>query len=217
MTDVAESPPTRGHKKRERTRRRLVAAAIEVIADEGEAFSISDVTDRAGVSNGTFYNYFDDRDALIAEIVPEVVGGFAAANAEVPHEDPAMQFATVSALALRQAAADPDRLRVLLRLDAAQRTLIEGAVLHHLREDIERGVDRGRFDATVDTATLDVVAGTVLLAVHRIIDFETDEDYVPRVLAQLLRSMGLDGEDAADIGRRAAAAATELVAAAPRT
>ncbi len=212
MTDVAESPPTRGHKKRERTRRRLVAAAIEVIADEGEAFSISDVTERAGVSNGTFYNYFEDRDALVAAIVPEVVGGFASANAEATHEDPAMQFAVVSALALRQAAADPDRLRVLLRLDAAQRTLIEGAVLQHLRDDVQRGVDSGRFDVAVDTATLDVVAGTVLLAVHRIIDFETDDDYVPRVLGQLLRSMGLDGADAGEVARRAAATAAELVA-----
>ena len=77
MATATDQPLTRGHKKKARTRRRLIAAAIDVIADRGEAFSISDVTTAAGVSHGTFYNYFDDRDALLGAVVPQVLADFA--------------------------------------------------------------------------------------------------------------------------------------------
>jgi AcrR family transcriptional regulator len=60
-----EGRTSRGHKKRELTRHQLIAAGIAVLAEKGEALTISDVVARAEVSNGTFYNYFTDRDELI--------------------------------------------------------------------------------------------------------------------------------------------------------
>jgi AcrR family transcriptional regulator len=62
-----EARPSRGHKKRERTRHQLIAAGLAVPTEKGEALTISHVVARAEVSNGTFYhyNYFADRDELI--------------------------------------------------------------------------------------------------------------------------------------------------------
>ena len=59
---------SRGHKKRERTRTQLLNAGIHVMAEKGEAFTVSDVVAQANVSSGTFYNYFADRDELITAL-----------------------------------------------------------------------------------------------------------------------------------------------------
>ena len=71
------APLTRGHKKRSRTRQILLDAALQVLAESGEGFSLTEVATRAGVSHGTFYNYFRDRDALMDAIVPYSVEEFA--------------------------------------------------------------------------------------------------------------------------------------------
>ena len=90
MQSPDPTPTTRGHKKKERTRRLLLDTALEVIAEQGEACAISDIAQRAGVSHGTFYNYFPDRDALFASLVPDVVAAFGAAEADATGEtDPA--------------------------------------------------------------------------------------------------------------------------------
>lgn len=208
MSDGIVEPRTRGHRQRARTRRRLLDAAVDVIGEQGDAFAVSDVTERAGVSNGTFYNYFDDREQLIAAVVPEALAGFTAASAaSIDHDDPALQVAAVTAAAFRAAVEHPERIRVLVRLDAAQRTILDGSVLSYLRADLERGAGVGRFDAPVDTATVDLVAGTNLLAVQRLVETGRDDAYAARVIAQLLRSLGLDAADAASVAASAVAAA----------
>lgn len=51
----------------------LMAAAARVVGKEGyAATSIAKVTQEAGVSHGTFYNYFEDRQALFDTLLPHV-------------------------------------------------------------------------------------------------------------------------------------------------
>lgn len=50
----------------QRTLDRILAAAREVVAEEGfEAASITEITTRAGVAVGTFYTRFENKDALL--------------------------------------------------------------------------------------------------------------------------------------------------------
>lgn len=54
--------------KRERTRSALIDSAIQVIAEKGfETASIKEITQAAGLANGTFYNHFPDRESLTRE------------------------------------------------------------------------------------------------------------------------------------------------------
>ena len=57
----------------EKTRRRLLEAAEHVFAEHGytEA-SVSRITDRAGVGQGTFYLYFDSKLELFEELVEDL-------------------------------------------------------------------------------------------------------------------------------------------------
>ncbi len=215
MTNAAaDAPPTRGHKKKERTRRQLIAAAIEVIAERGEAFTASDVAAHAGMSNGTFYNYFDDREALLDVVVPEVVDRFATdSDVLVDSDDPALRFATITARALYQAAHAPDDVRALLRLDAAQRLIADGGPMRFMRADLIEGAAIGRFAADVDVDSADVVVGSILFAFRRIVSEPVDDHYVQRVLTQLVRSLGVDPDEAAVIAADAVAVAAALDAA----
>lgn len=57
----------------DQTRRDLFDAAALVVGEVGyEAASISMITRRAGVANGTFYNYFASRQELFNQLLPAV-------------------------------------------------------------------------------------------------------------------------------------------------
>ncbi|REK19084.1 MAG: TetR/AcrR family transcriptional regulator, partial [Actinobacteria bacterium] len=57
----------------ERTRRALLEAAEEVFGELGwETASIVKITERAGVSQGTFYRYFVSKQAIFDELVDDL-------------------------------------------------------------------------------------------------------------------------------------------------
>ncbi len=205
---------TRGHKKKDRTRRRLIAAALDVIADRGDAFSVSEVAERAGVSNGTFYNYFDDRGALVDAIVPEALATFATTSAlVVQDDDAAVRFATITALALARARVEPERWRVLLRLDAAQSAVVDGEPVQHLRADLDAGRADGRFVVGNADAVVDVVVGSLLSAARRIVRGDANERCGSEVVEVLLRGLGIDAIEAGTIAAEADDRARALLAA----
>jgi AcrR family transcriptional regulator len=61
---------------RERSRERILAAALEVFAEKGyESASISDVTARAGVSRGLVTYYFTSKNQLAAALLDQWLDG----------------------------------------------------------------------------------------------------------------------------------------------
>ena len=59
--------------KRDRTQAALLDAAIEVIARKGmEAAKISDMTEAAGLANGTFYNHFQTKDDILKKVAIKI-------------------------------------------------------------------------------------------------------------------------------------------------
>jgi AcrR family transcriptional regulator len=64
--------PTREQRSVE-LRKRLFDAAAQVVGEFGYAdASISRITERAGIAQGTFYLYFESRQALFDELLPHV-------------------------------------------------------------------------------------------------------------------------------------------------
>jgi AcrR family transcriptional regulator len=57
-------------KKGEQTRARILEAAKRVFEDQGFIDArISDIAERAGMSHGSFYHYFESKDEVFAEVV----------------------------------------------------------------------------------------------------------------------------------------------------
>ncbi len=72
---TALNPPIgRRGKRRQLTRARLLAAAYHVMSKTGvDNAKIKDVTEYADVGFGTFYNYFETKDQLAAEVLDCVI------------------------------------------------------------------------------------------------------------------------------------------------
>ena len=58
------------------SRQMLIDAAVAIIAEGGaEAVTVRAVCERAGLSNGTFYHHFKDKDGLMAHFVGDALFG----------------------------------------------------------------------------------------------------------------------------------------------
>lgn len=78
-------PPVRRRPTQERSRRtveRIVDAGAAVLADGGyHRASTNRIAAAAGISPGTLYGYFADKDEIVAAVIERVVDGFADAVA----------------------------------------------------------------------------------------------------------------------------------------
>jgi AcrR family transcriptional regulator len=64
--------PTRRERKKEETRRRIFEAAIDLFRSKGfEATTVDEITEKADVGRGTFFNYFPRKDAVLAYLSEE--------------------------------------------------------------------------------------------------------------------------------------------------
>lgn len=82
-------PPGRREQRKQRTRRALLDAALDLL--EGHAFaslSLRQVTRAAGIVPTAFYRHFDDMDALAVELVEESVGTLRRMIRSARDEDP---------------------------------------------------------------------------------------------------------------------------------
>jgi AcrR family transcriptional regulator len=69
----------RAQAMRERRRSHILEAAAEVFATKGyHEGSVADVIERAGVSRGTFYLYFDGKRAVLEAILEDLLHGLSA-------------------------------------------------------------------------------------------------------------------------------------------
>lgn len=69
MTDVVQG---RRERKKEETRRRITLAALELFHEKGfDATTVDEITERADVAKGTFFNYFPKKEAVLEALSEE--------------------------------------------------------------------------------------------------------------------------------------------------
>lgn len=203
MENESRKPRTRGHRKKERTRRQLIAAGLRVLAEKGQGLTVSDVVAEAEVSNGTFYNYFVGREELLEALVEHSTLSLAAAVAEAPIEDPARRFAAATIRVLHRASEDETWARVVLRLASRPGSGID--VSRYLREDLAEGFTQGRFDSRPSDATLDQVTGLIVMTIRRIVEGNAAPDAAEQAVACGLRALGLDELESEQLATEASA------------
>jgi AcrR family transcriptional regulator len=75
VPDVNEKPNGPRSRKGVQTRARLVEAAKEIFEEHGFLDArISDIAERAGLSHGSFYHYFESKEEVFREVAAEVDG-----------------------------------------------------------------------------------------------------------------------------------------------
>lgn len=206
MPETAIPVRTRGYKKKERTRRQLVEAGVRVLAARGEGLTVSDVVAEAEVSNGTFYNYFPDREVFIDAVAEHSALALAADAAKRPIEDPAERFALATMGMLRHARRDEAWARVMLRL--VSRTGSGLDLSRYLSEDLDEGHALGRFAVGAEDAALDQVAGLIVMTMRRVVDGRAAEGAEREAVERGLMALGVDAAEASVL----AAAADDALA-----
>lgn len=175
-----------------------MSALQELLLDpDVSAVSVPQVVGRSGVSQGTFYNYFDSLpdaiDAVGAVILAEharvldVVTAGAADEAEIVARS-ARQ--TLMLLAHR-----PDVGRLLFDSGLPADRFGAG-VRAHLHRDLQRGIDSGVFAVADFDVVCTIYAGVMLGSCLDIYRGRLSIDSVPDVVSYLLRLLGVSARKA---------------------
>ncbi|KZX89785.1 TetR family transcriptional regulator [Erythrobacter sp. HI0037] len=134
-----------------RTLRKLLDAAATEFADKGfHEASVSGITRRAGVALGTFYTYYDSKDAIFRALVSDMSAGVGRAAREAL--DPGMGALEVERVALRAFLAFAAEHKEIYRIiDEAEFVDPESYRTHYetigsrIEERLQRGGESGEF------------------------------------------------------------------------
>ena len=160
---VVEPPNglSRTARRQAQTRADLIQAAREIIAESSvEALRVSDVTTRADVAFGTFYNQFKTKDDIVEAVVAETIVGLAQSVEDSPEfDDPAEALVASTRAIVRIAYDDPPLARLLVKLEQAE-ARFERIIRPQAGALLERGVAQGCFiiDDLETTLTMSIAA-----------------------------------------------------------
>ena len=69
---MTEATQGRRERKKEETRRRITLAALDLFHEKGfDATTVDEITERADVAKGTFFNYFPRKESVLAALSEE--------------------------------------------------------------------------------------------------------------------------------------------------
>jgi AcrR family transcriptional regulator len=200
----SETPPSdsRRERKKQENRAQLLAAARAVFAEMGfGAASVRDIVRRTDLATGTFYNYFEDKDAIFAAVVGELTD-------ELVRRHRAGRAAAQTAEAFLRAhfsvyfrfiADDPELLALASKNVTAIRTLLDKpdvrtlarCLYDDLKDAMARGtlppLDAGMFSAALSGIAFEV---SVLMIARDPVDADAAIEFATRLVLGGLLGMG---------------------------
>lgn len=183
----------------------LLRSALELVAEEGMSSNLIDaLIHAAGVSRGTFYNYFRSAEELLESLSTSV------SRTLISHVDPVVQLQESAAarvscgirLCLQAGAVDRQLAAFISRGGPSalqQNTLLAQA----LCRDLEQGIRTGQFSSSGTALAYDLVVGPVLAAYHRLATGVVEPDYVDEIAAAVLVALGVNRASAKRLSRSA--------------
>ena len=188
------APASRFDRRKARTRQALIDAAARLIAEgPGEGASIQEITEKADIGFGSFYNHFTSKAQLFQLASAEVLErwGQMIDHACTAITDPAEVFAVSFRISGRLGWTHPDVARFLTGIE-----IHPGA---KIGEDIKAGQAAGCFTIPDAEVALSAVAGALLglLRQHQQHPGRLDEGAVDQFAEAVLRLLGVPAPEAA--------------------
>ena len=199
VKSVAKHPLRPDHRtrvalaRREKTRSKLLKAAIEMFALHGfDASAIDRIINQAGVSRGTFYNYFRTTDELFFAAAEQM------GDELVQMVDP-LVLQQKNAVA-RVACGMTQVIGIVRREPVFAQFILRGGpaavcssktVVASLTRDIGDGLAEKVFDIATIQIGIDLVVGITLMAFSAIIRGEQSDDYFVALVASTLQALGV--------------------------
>lgn len=194
----AEARPAEDHRTRRARQRRkqmrahLLDAVMAVCSSEGKGHAavIDDVVRQAEVARGTFYKYFDSLEQAIEALAHEMADEMASEGIDQVYNqltEPLMRTATGFQLYLLRALIEPQWGDFFTHVGLLNS---ESALSAKIVGDVEAGIASGDFAVPAVPIALDMLIGTKIEAIRRIISGNVDIDYVLAITAMMLRALG---------------------------
>lgn len=201
---VPETAPPPGRRARQRaaTRSRLLDAARTLFAEQGvDATRINEITEKADVGFGSFYNHFESKDAILEAVSQEMVVSAAEALSRIEIEDPAEVVSVAHRHFVAWAAAEPEWGWLIVRLEVSHGVGM-AALGRHAARDLHRGLAAGRFDVADTGVALTASGGALLGVIRAVLDGVLTADAAIPHAAGVLRSLGVPADEAAEVAAR---------------
>jgi AcrR family transcriptional regulator len=179
--------------KRGKTREKLIIAGRDLIYNKGiEYISIQDITDAAGLATGSFYNYFDNKNAIIQAIIKDFHDLFSECLKE-PREklnDPAMRVSITLKYYFTQAQ-DNEAWRSFMINAGLSDTHILTQNPKECRDDIGVGKKGGRFRSENVSITQSLITGMATYVTLEIQRGNLARSAINETIRHILRMLGL--------------------------
>jgi AcrR family transcriptional regulator len=204
-----EARAAAAEQRRAKTRELLLSAAETVVAERGfEAASVEEFVRAAGVSRGTFYNYFPTTTDLVAALNERAAAHLDGVLVELMRRraDPATLLAASLHLAMAAYLADPVRGWVALQLVGSRAPRVRGFEFRFAQLFAE-GVRQGQFRDVDVEAALTVTFGAMRMAQRDVVSGDALPARAVQVVALILAAFGVPHDDAERISHEEAQAA----------
>ena len=203
-SDEAEKQ-TRGHKKKARTRRQLLDAALKIYAHKGAGeLALNELAQEAGVSNGTVYNYFRTKEEVLeaASLMQAEALSNEITRVSRGVEDAAERIAIgIRAFVLR-ATQDHEWASALVNIVRYAEGL-RSALGDNVRNDVRTGLRQGQFDYADEDLAISLLISGVLSVMIAIIENRYQHGHDIHIVAMLLQALGMDRSKARVVAAKA--------------
>lgn len=182
-------------------RAELVAAATELFAEHGVAdTAVSDIVKAAGVAQGTFYLYFDSKDAIVCAVVEHLIDGMVQ-RIQSRLGDPAgsaLEKLESMAAALLEVSDEPYEIELMAIFHRPDNRAIHDRVareivprlMPYLSAIIRQGVDEGVFISEDPETTSWFILGALQGMEEGFTEVDRTREAIDRLKAFVLRGLG---------------------------
>lgn len=190
--------------RRRKMKSHLLNAVMAVCADDApnSIKVIDDVVAYAEVSRGTFYKYFVSLDEAIAELGAMLAEEMTVSIWPIQSvlTDAREKTAIGSQIFMRRAMLDPHWGGFIARIGLLTP---ENTMIRRMMDDIREGIQAGVYDLPSVESGLDLLVGTKIEAIRRIIRNQDDvaETYPQVISTLILRGFGVAPKGAEKIAR----------------
>ena len=179
--------------KRQRTREKLIEATRSLVEERSdEKISIQDITLRADVGLGTFYNHFENKQDIYEAILGEMRQAFENRLSDIrDHQtDPASLLATTLKFCFNEALDNEEWQRFIEQSGVCGEHLLLQSPQQCL-EDIALGAKRGRFKIDNPEFVANLIVGLTRHVTLEMTEGKLSRDAITDTTRYVLRMLGL--------------------------
>jgi AcrR family transcriptional regulator len=179
-----------GQERSNRTRLRILDAAMHVFAEKGpDAPVIQDFITAADMSRGTFYNYFNSIEELLIATSKQLEDDLIVSiQGEIESMPSAVERMTFGMLLWLQKAADDPTWCAFVNRVAHHSIMVET----QLGGDLRDGIASGELRCPDINAAYDLVVGTLRQSMNRMLAEKVQTNYPKVVVHTVLQGLGVE-------------------------